>query len=110
MRLAICISVFIFTSCASTTDKRISKVKEDEMKIHIMETFNKADSTAVVDSVRFIKIDTFSQKMKYNSINSRVVQRMKELNAESEYQLEKYKSNINLAGLARGLSSSLYRT
>lgn len=96
-------AVIIFFSSCKTTGEEM-KPKVSELKIFLQENLN--DTTDVIDSFAFIRLDTLYLRDKYANTLDDALLYMKHANKLLEFQLNKMKNSAQLSKLSYYVGSS----
>ena len=103
-------SLAIATFSCNNKSVKLSEVKVNELRTHFVELLKDYDSTAKLDSFRFIRLDTITPKIIYNVLFNSITKKheydMKILKSD----LDIYKSQVQMLRISAGLSKSLFQT
>lgn len=103
------IAVITIVSCTQNgTESQLSIQKISEAKTYFSSKVKEFDSTTVIDSFKYVRLDTLVEKSKYRFVTGDLVDQMEANTQESKDLLEKYKYSIRMASLTSGLSNSLF--
>src|SRR5688572_9131893 len=107
MKWMILFCSLIIVACSSKKDK---KVKEDdklsELRIHLEERLKADDPANKLDSFKLIRIDSLTQRDKFNFLNEALTDSLKRVKLRMEVYSELYKANLKLANLSKRRSNS----
>jgi hypothetical protein len=98
--------LIILIACKGKESGPISLSKEKELRIWTTEHL--ADSTDKLDSFRFIRLDTITQKVKYFSFVKKADDEIFDLVSKGQNIMDLYKNSLDIAMLYRDLSPALY--
>ena len=97
----------IFVACGS---KKVKIVKEDdklsELRLHLEERLKVDDPANKLDSFKLIRIDSLTQRDKFNFLNEALTDSLKRIKLRMEVYSELYKANLKLANLSKRRSTS----
>lgn len=107
MRLVLSFFIFAFfiVTCNQSSSK---KVNENNLKTYLLSELKKYDSTYILQTFTFIKLDTITLQDQYYQFINGMLDKVEENHIEIKRLFEEVKSNKQMQRLSSDLSSNLY--